>query len=48
VSSYLNVFTFCLILTVIAIVVAVIGLNKPGGKKNGGQVPHARPRHAVR
>ena len=48
VSSYLNVFTFCLVLTVIAIVVAVIGLNQTGGKKNGGQVPHARPRHAVR
>jgi predicted MFS family arabinose efflux permease len=48
-SSYLDVYLFCLILTVIAIVVAIVGLkmSKPE-ENNGGQVPGARPRHAVR
>ncbi|MFL6123595.1 MFS transporter [Actinophytocola sp.] len=48
-SSYLDVYLFCLILTVIAIVVAIVGLkvSKPE-ENNGGQVPGARPQHAVR
>jgi EmrB/QacA subfamily drug resistance transporter len=48
-SSYMDVYLFCLILTVIAIVVAIVGLkvSKPE-ENNGGQVPGARPQHAVR
>jgi EmrB/QacA subfamily drug resistance transporter len=48
-ESYMDVYLFCLILTVIAIVVAIVGLkmSKPE-ENNGGQVPGARPQHAVR
>jgi len=49
VSTYLNVFTFCLVLTAVTIVVAIVGLKKSNSEeKNGGQVPDARPQHAVR
>lgn len=49
VSVYLNVFTFCLVLTVVTIVVAIVGLKKSNPEENnGGQVPDARPQHAVR
>jgi EmrB/QacA subfamily drug resistance transporter len=48
-SSYVDVYVFCLILTVIAIAVAVVGLKLSNAEEdNGGQVPDARPRDAVR
>ncbi len=49
VQTYLNVFTFCLVLTAVTIVVAIVGLKKSNSEENnGGQVPDARPQHAVR
>lgn len=48
-SSYMDVYLFCLILTVAAIVVAIVGLRMSKPEENhGGQVPGARPQHAVR
>jgi EmrB/QacA subfamily drug resistance transporter len=49
VSTYNDVFTFCLVLTVVTIPVAIIGLKKSNSEeKNAGQVPDARQQHAVR
>lgn len=49
VSTYLDVFTFCLVLTVVTIVVAIVGLKKSNSEENNaGQVPDARQQHAVR
>lgn len=47
VSSYLNVFTFCLILTVIAIVVAVIGLTNGKATSAAKDSTPAAPRESV-
>jgi EmrB/QacA subfamily drug resistance transporter len=49
VSTYNDVFTFCLVLTVITIPVAIVGLKKSNSEENhAGQVPDARQQHAVR
>lgn len=47
VSSYQNVFTFCLILTVIAIVVAVIGLTNGKATSAAKNTTPAAPRESV-
>jgi EmrB/QacA subfamily drug resistance transporter len=47
-ESYLDVYLFCLILTVIAIAVALVGLTSRKPEENHGGVPGARPQHAVR
>jgi EmrB/QacA subfamily drug resistance transporter len=46
VSSYLDVFTFCLVLTVVAIVVAIVGL-KTSAPQEPDRQPAAAPRESV-